>query len=338
MFQESNKPDLHSAESSNFKWKCFWREAFAIQGSITPHVLPNVIFVGLFASVLCTASFFAESCFGIVLVLPLSPYEFTGAALGLLLVLRTNAGYDRWWEARKLWGGLVNQCRNLGIIGLAYGPKTEVWRHDFVRTIAAFPHAARVTLRNQNRTLDSLEDLVGQKLAHELAASKHAPIMVACKLGMLLREACEIHGMNHFFWLQADRERAQLIDHIGACERILKTPLALAYSIKIRRFIALFILSLPFALIHTVENLVLVPLITMLVAYPLFSLDQLGVELQNPFNTQHLSHLPLDTICQTIESDLLNLLAESSGTISIESRGDSPPALSASSACSIKST
>jgi len=311
MSQELSNTVLSSEEFSSFKWKCFWREAFALRGSITPHVIPNVLFVGLFAGLLCVASVIAESHFGVTLALPLAPYEFIGAALGLLLVLRTNAGYDRWWEARKLWGGLVNQCRNLGITGLAYGPADEIWRGNFVRMIAAFPHAARLTLRNQTSS-ESVQNLVGPELARELVTSQHIPSTVAYKLGLLLREACEKHGMDRFYWLQADRERAQLIDHLGACERILKTPLALAYSIKIRRFIASFMLTLPFALMHSLENIVLVPFIAMLVAYPLFSLDQLGVELQNPFNTEHLSHLPLDEICQTIESNLLNLPGESS--------------------------
>ena len=54
--------------------------------------------------------------------MPLTPYEVLGVALGALLVLRTNAGYERWWEASKLWGGIVNQCRNLAIMALAHGP------------------------------------------------------------------------------------------------------------------------------------------------------------------------------------------------------------------------
>ncbi|MDZ4834799.1 MAG: bestrophin family ion channel [Candidatus Melainabacteria bacterium] len=98
----------------------------------------------------------------------------------------------------------------------------------------------------------------------------------------------------------------------SACERILKTPLPLAYSIKIRRFIAIFLITLPLALIHEVGNNWLVPVLTMLVAYPLYSLDQLGVELQNPFNKSNLSHLPLDDICSNIERNVMALLPTNS--------------------------
>ncbi len=79
--------------------------------------------------------------------------------------------------------------------------------------------------------------------------------------------------MDRFAFLQLDRERAALIDHIGACERILKTPLPLVYAIKIRRFIALFLLTLPFALLHRMNGDWLVPFITMMVAYPLIGVS-----------------------------------------------------------------
>ena len=128
------------------------------------------------------------------------------------------------------------------------------------------------------------------------------------KLADLLREACDTDDMDRFAFLQLDRERAALIDHIGACERILKSPLPLVYAIKIRRFIALFLLTLPFALLHRLNSDWLVPFITMMVAYPLMSLDQIGVELQNPFSKANLSHLPIGDISATIERNLLGLM------------------------------
>jgi putative membrane protein len=81
----------------------------------------------------------------------------------------------------------------------------------------------------------------------------------------------------------------------------------MVYAIKIRRFIALFLITLPFALLHRLGNDWLVPFITMMVAYPLVSLDQIGVELQNPFCKANLSHLPLGEISATIENNLIGL-------------------------------
>jgi putative membrane protein len=82
------------------------------------------------------------------------------------------------------------------------------------------------------------------------------------------------------------------------------------FAIKIRRFIALFLLILPFALLSRIGSNWLIPPIVMLTAYPLVALDQIGIELQNPFSKAHLNHLPIGDISAAIERNLLGLLAE----------------------------
>lgn len=285
----------------------FWREAFALHGSITPKVMPNVLIFGLAAGGICGASWLVETLFQVRIALAIAPFEFAGAALGLLLILRTNAGYDRWWEARKLWGGIVNQSRNLVIGAVAYGPNNLGWQEKFVRWTAVFPHVARLNLRGELPSSE-VANLVGPDDARRVATTEHMPSFVAAMLANLLYEAREKLGMDGFSFIQVDRERALLIDHIGACERIAKTPLPRAYSINIRRFIVIFILMLPFSLLHLLDSDWLIPFITMLVAYPLLSLDQIGVELENPFSTSNLSHLPLDDISADIERDVLSVL------------------------------
>lgn len=288
----------------------FWVEALAVSGSATPRVLPTVAGFGVIAAAAWGVAWLVERWFGVQVGLEVGVYELAGAALGLLLILRTNSGYDRWWEARKLWGGMVNQCRNLAAGVVAHGPADAAWRAAVVRWAAAFPHVARGTLRGEGIPPE-VGKLVGGDEAARLAGSPHPPTAVAVRLGELLRDGCERLGMDRFAFVNMDRERALLIDHIGACERILKTPLPRVYAIKIRRFIALFLVTLPFALLHRMAADWMVPLVTMLVAYPLVGLDRIGVELQNPFAKSNLSHLPLDAISATIEGNLLGLLPPS---------------------------
>lgn len=289
--------------------RTFWQDAFALQGSVTPKVLPDVGIFGLFASVVSVFVYLWERWFGVRLGLEIAPHELVGAALGLLLILRTNAGYDRWWEARKLWGGIVNQSRNLAISGIAYGPPDPAWREQFVRWTSAFPHICRATLRHQSETPE-LVRLVGPEAAARISQAAHSPSAVAMQLASLLKSAVRRRAIDKIAFLQMDKERAQLIDHIGACERILKTPLALVYSIKIRRFLAIFLFSLPFALVHRLHAEWVVPLLTMLVAYPLLALDRIGSELQNPFAEKNLSHLPLCDISTTIEKNVMGLVRD----------------------------
>src|SRR5262245_269783 len=114
----------------------FWREAFALQGSVTPLVMAHVLIFGLIAAAISGESWLVERLYQVRLSLEVAPFEIAGAALTLLLIMRTNAGYDRWWEARKLWGGIVNQSRNVAIDALAYGPTDPAWRETFIKWVA----------------------------------------------------------------------------------------------------------------------------------------------------------------------------------------------------------
>lgn len=286
---------------------CFWTEAFALQGSVSPQIALQVLIFGLFAAFVWGMDYVVETYWNGYIHLEVAPFEIAGAALGLLLILRTNAGYDRWWEARKIWGGIVNQSRNLVIDGLAFGPEDARWRDEWVRWSAVFSHVARSSLRAE-KPCPAVVRLLGQQETDRIADSEHMPSYVALQLARLLREATDDFDMDRYSFLQIDKERAQLIDHIGACERILKTPLPVAYSIKIRRFIALFLITLPFALLHQMTAEWMVPVVTMMVAYPLLSLDQIGVELENPFSRDRLNPLPLDSIATTIEGNAMGIL------------------------------
>lgn len=280
----------------------FWVEVFGVQGSAMPLILLRVCVFGAFAALVTAIDHAAQE---FTLHVGVGPHEVAGAALGLLLVLRTNAGYDRWWEGRKLWGGIVNQSRNLAIEGLSYGPDDREWREQFIRWTAALPHAIRLGLRDQ-RSSTSLVALLGSGAAERLFASHHMSNAICLHLATMLRRAHEEMGMAGFAFNRAEDQRAILIDHMGACERIRSSPLPLAYRIEIRRFIMLFLVTLPFALVG--EIYWLTPLTTMLVAAPTLALDKIGTELQFPFAQSSLNHLPLDQLCLKIETDLLAML------------------------------
>jgi putative membrane protein len=301
----------------------FWREAVELRGSVTPRIALNVLIFGLISLVVCVTDGYEH----VNIRVPVGPHEVAGVVLGLLLVMRTNAGYDRWWEARKAWGGIVNQSRNLAVAGLVYGPPDPAWRREFARWVAAFPHAARSSLRGR-RDVPELATLLGPGEAARVASAQHMPTYVAARLARLLESA----ALDRFAFLQADRERASLIDHLGVCERIRSTPLARPLSIEIRLFILLFLLTLPFALLHKFGDAVdplLVPLVMMLVAYPILGLDQIGIELQDPFDPRRLGHLPLDEICRKIEANVLALADAEPGANGFLAPDGQAPALPA---------
>jgi putative membrane protein len=291
----------------------FWHFALAYRGSATPHVLPRVLFFAAIAAVITVAYEFYP-----VVAVPVGPIEVSGAALGLILILRTNAGYDRWWEGRKLWGGIVNQTRNVAIAGLAYGPSDPSWRQELVRWSAAFPHVIRRSLRRQ-RDLPEVVALVGEEATQEVARAEHMPSFTAQKLASVLRDGrLRQDGLDGFGFLQTDKERALLMDHVGACERILKTPLPYPYSVAIERFIVVYLLLAPFGLLESAGRAT--PFVMLLIASPILVLDYIGTQLQDPFSQHSLGHLPLDEICATIQGNVLAMLEQPAARGSGEDR------------------
>jgi ion channel-forming bestrophin family protein len=236
--------------------------------------------------------------------LAVTPFEYTGAVLGLVLVFRTNAGHERWWEARKLWGGIVNQSRNLLLMTWHYGPDQREWREQMNKWIVAFAFVLKESLRQQ-KNLDDLKPVLTDAEITQLCHARHMPILVSGKIAGLLEQARSRHELQMMVFSEFEKQRSMLIDHLGGCERILKTPMPLVYAIKTRRFILIYLLLLPFSLIGE-AGLVSV-LVASLVAYPLLSLDRIGLELQNPFCEQNLSHLPLQGICEVIRANAAEL-------------------------------
>ncbi len=279
--------------------KSFMATALAWHGSVTSRVLPRVGISAVYAAaVYFTASFFPNFS------LPITPFEYSGAVLGLLLVMRVNAGHDRWWEARKIWGGILNQSRNLALIVWNYSSVRDETTATTLKWIASMPHVIREYLRKENGLKDVVA-LVGSVEAEKIRKSEHMPFYVGSQIASLLK----IHrdrGMDPFAFHRAETERSLLVDAIGSCERIRSTRMPLVLAIKTRRFILLFILLLPLALVNRAGWLT--PIVVALTSYPLFSLDEIGAELQSPFSPRNLSHLPLGDICRMITNNILGLL------------------------------
>jgi putative membrane protein len=297
---------MHSDDGRQAKSDAgFWGEIFTLHGSVTPIVFGRVLWFGIIAAGFTLLNEFVEPHLG----LNLGPYEVAGAVLGFLLVFRINAGYDRWYEGRKLFGQLVNYSRNLAVTALEHGPDDPVWRESTLRWIAAFGHVSRASLRREGLPHE-VRRLLGDQWSAELAAAPHMPTYVALRIGEFMRQAVAQMGMNPLGFLEADRERAWLVECEGSLERIRNTPVPKAYSINVRRLIFLYLVFVPFALLDHLRDVEwLTPLLMMLIAYFVLAIDQLGVELERPFDVRSLNHLPLDDLSARIESEVLGLLS-----------------------------
>lgn len=221
-----------------------------------------------------------------------------GLVISMLLVFRTNTAYERWWEGRKLWGSLVNSSRNLALKLAALAPAEKA----FFRTmIPAFAIALKHHLRSEPPVLELGAD------GEEILKANHVPVRIA---GRMISRVAELEKAGvlkpeHVLFLQ--QELINFADVSGACERIRKTPIPFSYSVFLKKFIFLYVMTLPFGYVFSLGYLV-VPVVA-IVFYVLASLELIAEEIEDPFG-KDANDLPLDEIAATIRGNVEEILAE----------------------------
>lgn len=267
---------------------------FIWRGSVVPHVLPQIVFTTSFA-VLIT---WGAQHFGHLFPdYSAAPFALLGLAFSIFLGFRNSACYDRWWEARKQWGGLIVELRSLARESLVLEAEP---RRLLVRRSLAFAHALAARLRGRDAALEAAPFLPPGE-AERLAQSRNPADALLRQCGHDLVQARQRDGLGDIVY-QGLTQRLHALSGIqAACERIRFTPLPFAYTLLLHRTAHLFCVLLPFGVVHSLGYAT--PLLTALVAYTFFGLDALGDELEEPFGTAQ-NDLPLDAITRTIEIDL----------------------------------
>ena len=264
-------------------------------------LLKRVLWVGLYAAVV-TALVVKFDRFN--LAVDKEFFSFLGILLSLLLAFRTNTAYDRFYEGRRLWGQLVNNCRNLAVLLHARLPAHDHANRTYLaRLLSNFPIALDGHLRKGVR-FEKLEE-ADPGFVERLQQAHHVPSRLAALLQecfeRLLRE--EVLLPSHLITLQ--RHHEALLDVAGACERIKATPIPFSYSYFIKGFVSVFILIMPFNLLDTYEWLT-VP-ITMFGAYALLGVEMIGDEIEDPFGKDS-NDLPLTQISNRIRANVHEIL------------------------------
>ncbi len=231
-------------------------------------------------------------------------HTILGLALSLLLVFRTNTAYDRWWEGRKLWGALVNNSRNLAIKLHTLLDDTDEYNRDFFRR--AIPMYAFVLkdFLQAEATRYSLDEEEHHELKN-LDADKHTPNQVAKAImarAMLLHNEQKITGEQLYF---INNELSSFTDICGACERIKNTPIPYSYSAFIKKFIFIYIMTLPIAYSFSLGYLSV--LVVSIVFYVLGSLELIAEEIEDPFGKDS-NDLPMERIALNIEKHVAEIL------------------------------
>ncbi len=230
-------------------------------------------------------------------------HSLVGVPLGLLLVFRTNASYDRFWEGRRLWGGIVNETRNLIRGASLYFRDHPLLLRRLTFWTAVFPWSAISTLRGDSNFGPLLAFVPPEKL-RELQESQHPALYVAKKMTEVLVEARQDGVTSDFLHTALDQNIQLLVDYVGGCERIRKTPLPFAYVIHLRRVLVLYCFTLPFAMVETFGWATILDVL--MIAYTFFGIEEIGVEIEGPFGYD-ANDLPMEDICITIQNNVFAL-------------------------------
>ncbi|NOU28448.1 MAG: hypothetical protein HOO96_11140 [Polyangiaceae bacterium] len=283
--------------------KNWLRIAFTLRGSVAPRLLVRTS--GIMAIGAVAAYLHARSGFKI----PTIAHTLIGVALGLLLVFRTNASYDRYWEGRKLLGSMVNRTRDAARQVAAYTRGDDALARENVaairRHLVAFFALGMQGLRGERDlgTLGALLDDQERALLEPLKG--RAPVMAtlaATKVG-LLRDA---QRLNDTEVLALDANFTALLDALGGCERIVRTPVPFAYAQHIKSFVLLFCITVPFAMADAMHWAT--PVAVGVLAFALFGIDEIGVEIEDPFGDDD-NDLPIDRIQATIDASTQEIVA-----------------------------
>ena len=239
-----------------------------------------------------------------------TPFTLIGLPLGIFLGFRNNAAYDRFWEGRKLWGGLVNVSRTLTRQILTFitsenAPNDEAaiekLHVTLVRYVIGYFHAVRHHLRDHEPWEVLSHDMLSEADMAKLKGSTNIPIAMLQELADRFLEARRKNWIHPLHAPALETTLIALTDLQGGCERIKLTPIPYSYTVLLHRIVAFYCALLPFGIMDAAKWAT--PLVVLAVSYCFFGLDAVGDELEQPFGTD-VNDLPLHAITRTIERNL----------------------------------
>lgn len=255
--------------------------------------------------------------------LPFSISAILGSALAIFIAFRNNTSYSRWWEARTLWGGIINSSRVLARLIItftdshAHQPnyqkaRSEQFKLELVYQVIAWAHALRLHLRKQENW-DTLRQFLSQTDFEAILQAEHKPNRLHMLSGKRIYEAMSDGTLGGFDSFQMEGQLLALANYQGGCERIKNTPMLQQYAYFTRVFLYVFIMLLPFTLIGDFTKLNIAHLcipVTLIIAFVFTIIGKVGEVNENPFEDA-ITDVPLTALCNTIERDLKEMLGES---------------------------
>ena len=233
--------------------------------------------------------------------LSMTPFSLVGLALGIFLGFRNNTSYDRFWEGRKLWGGVVNTARTITrrILTLV-DQEDESKLQVYVRQVAAYVHMLRQHLRGEWEPSEVEHLLTPEEIA-SMQNEGNRPIALLQRIGDELRAEYKAGNIHPQHLPLLEGALTDFTDLQGGCERIKSTPIPFSYNILLHRIVAIYCIALPFGLVPLLHSVT--PIVVALIGYAFLGIDALGDEIEEPFGHDD-NDLPLLSLTTMIEHNV----------------------------------
>ncbi len=277
------------------------------------YIFSKIKYEIIFISLYTTLIWFLREDLGLTsLTIPLGIPTILGTVLSLLLAFRSNQAYDRWWEARIIWGAIVNDSRTLArqIQCFTNTPFSSEEKDHFTERFIKRQTAWCYSL---SQALRGLEPLAGQEKhfsKKELAflhTHDNIPNAILSLHAKDLKLAVEEGWINEFQQVEIERTLTRLCDAMGKCERIKNTIFPMTYTMYTHFALYFFIMLLPFSVIEYV-GIIEIPLVTALASFFLL-IERMAVHLQDPFENKP-TDTPMTSISRTIDRNLRQMIHE----------------------------
>jgi len=244
------------------------------------------------------------------LVFPISMITIVGTALSLLLGFRTNSAYDRWWEARQIWGAIVNDSRTLIRQSMSFidpgSSQKALGIENLTHLQIAWCYALSNTLRRDPVLIMTDLHLNEDEL---LFVKEHdnIPNAILQLIQVRLTSFYQRGEIDPILFQNVDTTIARLCDAMGKCERIKNTMFPTQYSFFVHLVIFLFTIILPMGLIESIGRIA-IP-ITFLISFLFFYMENISYVMQSPFENAP-NDIPMTSLCRTIEINLLQMIGD----------------------------
>jgi len=244
--------------------------------------------------------------------IPLAIPGVLGTIISLLLAFRSNQAYDRWWEARTIWGSIVNDSRSFARQVLTFVDNTyadeekRIISERMIKRQMAWCYSLSQQLRGEDAR-QSLKQFISEEERKALKIMDNVPLGLLEQHGNDLRLLARMGWINEYQQVALDETLNRFSNEMGACERIKSTVFPVTYSVYTHFVVLLFVSVLPFGLIEHF-GMLQIPLVVAMSA-SFFLIEKMAIHLQDPFECKP-TDTPTTTISRKIETDLRQLLKD----------------------------